>query len=117
MKTPILLLALCVFGMIAFVGVVSHLQTRGHGAVWSGLRTVAGGRALRALVAVELVWGAGLVGVELLSGPRLAELFGNAEDGVVTLGVTAAAAWTISGAGSAATGWLVRRCGSPARSP
>lgn len=85
-----------------------------RGAVRSGLRLVRRGRALRALVAVELVWGAGLVGVELLSGPRLAELFGNAEDGVVTLGVTAAIAWTISGLGSAATGWLVVRCGSPA---
>ena len=85
-----------------------------RGAVRSGLRVVRRGRALRALVTVELVWGAGLVGVELLSGPRLAELFGNAEDGVVTLGVTAAIAWTISGLGSAATGWLVVRCGSPA---
>jgi len=86
-----------------------------RGAVGAGLRVVMSGRALRALVAVELVWGAGLVGVEMLSGPRLAELFGNAEDGVVTLGVTAAVAWSISGAGSAATGWLVRRSGSPAR--
>ena len=86
-----------------------------RGAVRAGLRVVFHGRALRALVAVELVWGAGLVGVELLSGPRLAELFDDPEQGVVTLGITAAVAWSISGAGSAGTRWLVRRSGSPAR--
>lgn len=86
-----------------------------RGAVRDGLRVVLRGPALRALVLVELVWGAGLIGVELLSGPRLFELFGDPEHGVVTLGVTAAVAWGISGAGSAATRWLVRRSGSPAR--
>ncbi|MEJ7582595.1 MAG: MFS transporter [Acidimicrobiales bacterium] len=68
-----------------------------RGAVREGVRAVLHGRALRALVLVELVWGAGLVGVELLSGPRLVELFGDPEQGVTTLGVTAAIAWSISG--------------------
>ena len=83
--------------------------------VRAGLRIVLHGRALRALVLIELVWGAGMVGVELLSGPRLVELFGNAEQGVTTLGITAALGWSISAVGSSLTGWLVRRTGSPAR--
>jgi len=86
-----------------------------RGAVREGLRVVLHGQALRALVLVEVFWGAGLVGVELLSGPRLVELFGDPEQGVAMLGVTAAIAWSISGAGAAATGWLVRRSGSTTR--
>ena len=83
--------------------------------VRDGIRVVLQGRALRALMLVELGWGAGLVGVELLSGPRLFELFGDPEQGVTTLGITAAVGWSISGLGSAGSGWLVRRTGSPAR--
>ncbi len=71
--------------------------------------------ALLALVAIELLWGAGLTGVELLSGPRLADLLGGAEEAVTTFGVTVAAAWLLSAAGSAATPRIIAGSGSPAR--
>jgi hypothetical protein len=68
--------------------------------------------ALLALAAIELLWGAGMNGVEMLSGPRMVELVGNPSDGVAAYAVTAAVAWSISGAGAAAAPWLARRTGS-----
>jgi hypothetical protein len=68
--------------------------------------------ALLALAAIEMLWGAGMNGVEMLSGPRMVEIVGNPADGVAAYALTAAAAWTISGAGAAAAPWLARRTGS-----
>lgn len=68
--------------------------------------------ALLALAAIECLWGAGMTGVEMLSGPRMVELVGDADDGVAAYAVTAAAAWTVSGLGAAAAPWLARRSGS-----
>ncbi|MET0666869.1 MAG: MFS transporter [Acidimicrobiales bacterium] len=84
-------------------------------AVRDGLSIVRESPGLRALVLIELLWGAGLVGVEFLSGPRLVEVLGSPEQGVAVLGVTAAVAWSISGLGAAGTGTLVRWCRTPAR--
>ncbi len=84
-------------------------------AVREGVGVVRASTGLRALVLIEVFWSAGLVGVEALSGPRLFEVLGDPEEGVAVLGVTAAIGWSISGAGAAATGTLVRWCGSPAR--
>jgi MFS family permease len=84
--------------------------------VRSTLRLVAGSRPLLALVSVELLWGAGLVAVELFSGPRMVELLGDQERGVAVFGLAAAAGWSVSAAGSAATGRLTRLLGGgPAR--
>lgn len=68
--------------------------------------------ALCALAAVELLWGAGMTGVEILSGLRMVELVEDTESGVAAYAVTAAVAWTISGLGAAAAPWVARRTGS-----
>ncbi|HZA75217.1 MAG TPA: MFS transporter [Acidimicrobiales bacterium] len=86
------------------------------GVVRSTVRLVSRSRALRALVAVELLWGAGLVAVELFSGPRMVELLGDPERGVAVFALAVAAAWSVSSVGSAATGRMTARLGGgPAR--
>jgi MFS family permease len=80
-------------------------------------RTVAlvvGSPVLLALAAVELSWGAGLVGVELFSAPRLVDLVGTATGGVATFALASAAGWTVSAAGSALTGRVVGLAGGSA---
>ncbi len=72
--------------------------------------------ALLALVAIEVLWGAGLIAVEMFSAPRLAELLGDAERGAAVAGVASAVAWTLCAGGSALTGWFSRLVGGgPAR--
>ncbi|MGH9111952.1 MAG: MFS transporter [Acidimicrobiales bacterium] len=84
--------------------------------VRSTVRLVASSPALLALVAIELLWGAGMVGVELFSGPRLVDLLGDPEQGVAVFGVAAALGWVVCAAGSALTGRLTSRPGrEPAR--
>jgi predicted MFS family arabinose efflux permease len=84
--------------------------------VRSTVRLVSRSRALLALVGVELLWGAGLVAVELFSGPQMVELLGDPEQGVALFGLAAAAGWSISAVGSAATGRLTAWLGGgPAR--
>ncbi|HEV7761493.1 MAG TPA: MFS transporter [Acidimicrobiales bacterium] len=84
--------------------------------VRGGIRLVTGRSALLALVFVEMLWGAGMVGVELLSAPRLVELLGDANKGLVLFGVVAALGWTMCGIGSALTGKVVGwHDGVPAR--
>ncbi len=68
--------------------------------------------ALLALVVIECLWGAGMTGVEILSGPRMVELLGDTDHGVAAYALTAAVAWSISGAGAAAAPWVARRTGS-----
>lgn len=59
--------------------------------------------ALLALTAVEVLWGAGLVAVELFSAPRLVDLVGGTRGGVVAFALAAAAAWLVSALGAAMT--------------
>jgi DHA1 family tetracycline resistance protein-like MFS transporter len=69
-----------------------------------------------ALVAVEVLWGAGLSGVEMLTAPRLAEVLGDAQRGAAVAGVASAVAWGTCAGGSALTGWFGRVVGGgPAR--
>lgn len=68
--------------------------------------------ALCALAAIELLWGAGMTGVEVLSGLRMVDLVGDAEKGVAAYAVTTAVAWSISGLGAVAAPWVARRTGS-----
>lgn len=68
--------------------------------------------ALAALALAELVWGAGMVGVEVFAGPRVVELLGDVDSGVLVFAVAATVAWGLSGAGSSAAPWLARRSGS-----
>lgn len=76
----------------------------------AGMLRVSG--ALCALAAIELLWGAGMTGVEVLSGLRMVDLVGDTEEGVAAYAVTTAVAWTISGLGAAAAPWVARGTGS-----
>lgn len=67
---------------------------------------------LLALVASEALWGAGMVAVEVFTGPRLVDLLDDAGQGVGVLAVAAALGWAASSAGAAAAPWLARRTGS-----
>lgn len=83
--------------------------------VRSGTRLVTGSPALLALVLVELLWGAGMFGVEMLSGPRLVELIGDRDEGLVVFGAIAALGWATCGLGASLTGRVVDwHGGSPA---
>lgn len=85
--------------------------------VRSAARLVWERRPLLALVAVDLLWGAGMGVVELFPGPRMVELLGDPERGVAVFGLAVAVAWTIAAVGSAATGHLTTLLGGgPARS-
>jgi MFS family permease len=84
--------------------------------VRSTVRLVASSSALLALVAVEVLWGAGLVSVELFSGPRLVDLLGDAEQGVAVFAVAAALGWGICAMGSSLSARLTSMLGrDPAR--
>jgi predicted MFS family arabinose efflux permease len=79
--------------------------------VRSTVRLVRRSPALTALVAVELLWGAGIVAVEMFSGPRMVELLGDPERGVAVFALAASAGWSISAVGSAASGRLTALLG------
>jgi len=71
--------------------------------------------ALRGLVAVELLWGAGLTGIELFTAPRLVELLGSGDESAVVFALAMALGWTVVALGSAATGRVTRLSGGQAR--
>jgi MFS family permease len=75
--------------------------------VRTSIGVVTRSRALLALVLVELLWGAGMTGVELLSAPRLVELLGDQDEGLIVFGVVAALGWIMCGVGSALTSRIV----------
>lgn len=79
--------------------------------VRSAGRLLAATPALLALVGVEVLWGAGLTGVELLTGPRLVDVLGSASDGVLVFGLVSAVGWLASAAGSS----VVARAGADRR--
>lgn len=81
----------------------------------SGLHLITASRALRALVLVELLWGAGMIAPEMLSAPRLVELLGDADQGVTVMAVAASLGWAVSAGGSALTPWVTRRLGGQVR--
>ncbi len=69
-------------------------------------------RALLALASTELLWGAGMVGVEVFSGPRLVDLLGDGGQAVLVLALVAALSWALSAVGARAAPWLARLTGS-----
>jgi MFS family permease len=76
------------------------------------MRLLRASPALVALAAVEMLWGAGMTGVELLSAPRMVELVGDARSGIGAIAVAGAVAWSISGVGANLAPWLARITGS-----
>jgi len=67
----------------------------------SGVRLLRQSRVLRALVAVELFWGFGMIAFETLTPVRLQNLVGGADDAAAIMGPVTAAAWLVFAAGSA----------------
>ncbi len=68
--------------------------------------------ALLALAGSEVLWGAGMVTVEVFVAPRLVDQLGDPGQGVLVFAAAAAVSWTVSGAGAAAAPWIARRSGS-----
>lgn len=66
-------------------------------------------RVLRALVAVELFWGFGMVAFETFMPIRLAELIDHPTEAGAFMGPISAAAWGISALGAAAVPFILRR--------
>jgi MFS family permease len=69
-------------------------------------------RILLALVAVELLWGFGMITFEALLPVRLSEVVGDADRAATLLGPAGSAAWLASAAGAAATPLLIRWIGA-----
>jgi MFS family permease len=77
------------------------------GIVGTTLGLLRSGGALLALATVELLWGAGMTGVELFAAPRMVDLLADARTGVATFAVAAALGWSVSGLGAGLTPRLI----------
>ncbi len=75
----------------------------------AGARLMGRSRVLRALIAVEVFWGFGMVGFETFMPIRLSELVGDSDRAGSLMGPVSAAAWGISAAGAVAVPFLLRR--------
>lgn len=81
--------------------------------VRDSVRMIRGSHILLALIAIELLWGAGMVAFETFTPLRLESVVGDPEDASALLGPTSAAAWLASAGAAAAAPWLMRRAGAP----
>ncbi|MEJ7635123.1 MFS transporter [Aeromicrobium sp.] len=89
-------------------GVLSSVRAT-PGVMIAGIRLLGCSRVLRALVAVELFWGFGMIAFETFMPIRLSELVSDREAAAALMGPVTAAAWGIS-----ASRHLGTRCiGSP----
>lgn len=77
--------------------------------VAGGVRLLRRSRVLRALVAVELFWGFGMVAFESFMPIRLSELLSDRDQAATLMGPVTAAAWGVSALGAAMAPWLLRR--------
>lgn len=80
--------------------------------VRESLRMVRGSHALMALIAVELLWGAGMIAFETFTPLRLEAVLGDTDAAAALLGPTSAIAWLVSAGAAAAAPWLARRAGA-----
>lgn len=78
-------------------------------AVLDGGRLLARSRVLRALVAVELFWGFGMIAFESMTPIRLSELLGDRDQAAAVMGPVTATAWGVSALGAATVPLLLRR--------
>ncbi|MCW2823371.1 MAG: transporter [Aeromicrobium sp.] len=78
-------------------------------AILDGTRLLLGSRVLRALVAVEIFWGFGMIAFETLTPIRLSELLGDRDAAAALMGPVTAAAWGVSALGAAMVPLLLRR--------
>lgn len=77
--------------------------------VGDGVRLLVRSRVLRALVAVELFWGFGMIAFETMTPVRLAELLGDREQAASVMGPVTAGAWGVSALGAALVPLVLRR--------
>ncbi len=78
----------------------------------SAIGLVRGSTVLIALVAVEFLWGFGMVAFETFTPARLSEVLGDADRAAALLGPATAAAWLLSAAGALIAPWLATRLGA-----
>lgn len=83
------------------------------GVIRDGLATIRASRALVALLAIEAVWGAGMVAFETLTPARLGAALDDPTAAAAVLGPASAAGWLLAGATAAAVPSLMRRAGPP----
>lgn len=83
-------------------------------AIGDAVLLIRSSRMLRALLVVEVLWGAGMVAFETLTPARLEEVTGNAGRAAAVFGPVTAAAWLASAGAAAAVPRLAIRMG-PAR--
>ncbi len=76
------------------------------------VQIIGSSRGLRALLAVELLWGAGMVAFESLTPVRLEAVTGSAAAAAAVFGPVTAVAWLASAAAAAAVPRLIRRLGA-----
>lgn len=79
------------------------------GVVVEGVRLMGRSRILRALVAVELFWGFGMIAFESFMPIRLSELVSGRDVAAALMGPVMAAAWGVSALGAAMVPLLLRR--------
>jgi DHA1 family tetracycline resistance protein-like MFS transporter len=93
----------------ARVAGVMHSVRATPRAVLDGVRLLWRSRVLRALVAVELFWGFGMIAFESFMPIRLSELLTDREQAAAIMGPVTAAAWGVSALGAAMVPLLLRR--------
>ncbi len=86
--------------------------TSAIGFVHHGVVTIRHSRTLLALLAIEALWGAGLVAFEIFTPPRLESVLDEPTDAAALLGPATAAAWLFAGLSAAAAPWLAQRYGA-----
>jgi MFS family permease len=112
--------ALAVVHILATVVLMSEDRSHREAGVWRSVRAtpavvVAGvgllrrSRVLRALVAVELFWGFGMIAFESMMPIRLSELVDDRDLAASLMGPVTAAGWGVAAIGAAAVTLLVRR--------
>ncbi len=89
-------------------GVVASIRSTPM-VIAAGFALVRRSRVLRALVAVELFWGFGMIAFESLMPVRMSELLGDRDDAAAVMGPIIAGAWGISAAGAFAVPLLLSR--------
>lgn len=80
--------------------------------IGAAIGLVRGSTVLVALVAVEFLWGFGMVAFETFTPARLSEVLGDADRAAALLGPASAAAWLLAAAGALSAPWLATRLGA-----
>ena len=77
--------------------------------VVDGLRVLRRSRVLRALIAMQVVWGFGIIAFETLTPIRMAELLGSRDEAASVMGPVTAVAWGLSAVGAMLVSLLLHR--------